>query len=532
MNSQTDAELVLLARAGNRDAYGELIRRYQRSICGLACLLVGDRFEAEDLTQEAFLRAWRNLDLLGDPQKFAPWLRRIVFGVSIDWLRAFRPDLYRSASAEAEAELSRQSAPAEAASGVKRLEALELRERIWAAVARLPPRYRLPLTLFHLDGLSHARVAAALGVSESTARSLVTRARQKLQPMLAAYAADVLPALEDVFREQSPAKPTLLHITDGESVAGTLRESMIPGVVSIYGDLLYEGPAPAGLDAAAWIEIRAAFRADLYGTTPAEARAYLQGCEATLAAFSQYEEVVIWLDHRLSDQLILLKLLDWFSRRDLGGVRLSLICVGPWSGVDNFIALGALTADQLVSLADTRLPVSAAQFRLAQAAWQAFTSPNPTAIERILATDTTALPFVAAALRRHLEEFPAVGTGLSRTERQALSILATKGPLPLGHLCVAVWRQEEAVFMGDTSFYRIMANLANAPHPLLHLSEKSEENPTQATLTATGHQVLAAQADHLTLNHPTRWLGGVHLQGNQAAWRWDPNSARIAATPR
>jgi DNA-directed RNA polymerase specialized sigma24 family protein len=63
-------------------------------------------------------------------------------------------------------------------------------------VASLPPRYRLPLTLFHLDGLSHSKVAEALGISVSTARSLVTRARQKLHPRLASYAEGVLPALE------------------------------------------------------------------------------------------------------------------------------------------------------------------------------------------------------------------------------------------------------------------------------------------------------------------------------------------------
>ena len=54
----------------------------------------------------------------------------------------------------------------------------------------------------------------------------------------------------------------ILHITDGESVAGTLRESGIPGDVAIYGDLMYEGPAPRGLDAEAWQEIRARFIAD------------------------------------------------------------------------------------------------------------------------------------------------------------------------------------------------------------------------------------------------------------------------------
>jgi RNA polymerase sigma-70 factor (ECF subfamily) len=169
MDSKTDAELVHLARTGNPDAYGELIRRYQRSICALACLLVNDRFEAEDLTQEAFLRAWRNLDLLSDPAKFAPWLRRVVFGVSIDWMRVFRPDLYRLTDDKTELKLSVHAADVESA--FERLEAIELRQRIWDAVERLPPRYRLPLTLFHLDGLSHRKVADALDGSVSTARS-------------------------------------------------------------------------------------------------------------------------------------------------------------------------------------------------------------------------------------------------------------------------------------------------------------------------------------------------------------------------
>ena len=92
MESKSDAELVHLARAGNRDAYDELIRRYQHSIWGLACLLVHDPFEAEDMAQEAFLRAWRNLDLLSDSAKFGAWLRRIVFGVSVDWCACSVPN--------------------------------------------------------------------------------------------------------------------------------------------------------------------------------------------------------------------------------------------------------------------------------------------------------------------------------------------------------------------------------------------------------------------------------------------------------
>lgn len=525
MNSKNDAELVILARTGNREAYGELIRRYQHSIWGLERLLLNDGFEAEDMAQEAFLRAWLNLDLPSDPAKFAPWLRRIVFGVSIDWLRVFRPDLYRLTDVKAELELSGQSAHAESA--LDRLQTIELQQRIWNAVARLPPRYRLPLTLVHFDGLSHRKVAEVLGVSESTARSLVTRERQKLQPMLAPHAAELLSALEDVFTEQTIGESAMLHITDGESVAGTLRESMIPGVVLTYGDLMYEGPAPAGLDDHTWLDIRAHFIADAGYATLEDARQYLKTCESTLAAFSQHDEVVIWLDNKLSNQLILIKVLDWFSRRNLGRVKLSLICIGQYPGLDYFRGLGALTADQLISLADTRLPVGEAQYRTAQAAWTGFTSSDPREIESFIATDTAALPFVAAALRRHLEQFPSADNGLSRTERQALAVVHEHGALSGAQLFSAVQRQEEQVFMGDWSFYRMMTELSETRHPLVRIWDQSQHSLGSITITEVGCRVIEGRADHINLNGIDRWIGGVHLNGDKAAWRWDGASQRI-----
>jgi hypothetical protein len=302
----------------------------------------------------------------------------------------------------------------------------------------------------------------------------------------------------------------VLHITDGESVAGTLRQSAVPGVVSTYGDMMYEGPAPATRDADEWREMRARFMAEADYASLEESRNYLQACEETLAAYSQHEEVVIWLDHRLSDQLILVKVLDWFSRQNLGATKLSLLCVGQCPGVDHFIGLGALTANQLLSLADARRPVTAAQFGTAQTAWRAFTSPDPKEIERFI--------------RRHLEQFPAVHNGLSRTEHQALSILSDKGELSGPQLFVAVQHMEEAVFMGDTSFYHLMSELSDAPHPLVRISD------TRIGITETGGRVLEGQADHIQLNGVDRWLGGVHLSGDKAAWRWDRNAERIVSS--
>src|SRR5262245_18630687 len=144
----------------------------------------------------------------------------------------------------------------------------------------------------------------------------------------------------------------MLHITDGESVAGTLRQSGVPGDVKVFGDLMYEGPAPAGLDTAGWREARAQFLAKSRTRAPyqislQESREYLKACDDALAAYSLHDETVIWMDYKLSNQLMLIKALDWFSRQDLSNTKLSLICIGRYPGVDRFVGLGQLTADQL-----------------------------------------------------------------------------------------------------------------------------------------------------------------------------------------
>jgi hypothetical protein len=262
--------------------------------------------------------------------------------------------------------------------------------------------------------------------------------------------------------------------------------------------------------------------------TPMEAHKYLRACDDALAAFPEHDEVVMWLDHRLSDQLILMKVLDWFSRQNLKGVKLSLICIGQYPGLVHFVGLGQLTADQLAPLVETRVPVTDAQFRLAQAAWTAFTSPDPRAIERFIEADTTPLPFIAAALRRHLEQFPSVDGGLSRTERQALSILREHGSVSGPKLFVAVQRMEEQIFMGDGSFYRMMGELSSVRHPLLQISQTPQRRLGEVAIAVDGIDVIEGRADHIDLNGIDRWLGGVHLKGDEAAWRWDSVAGRLA----
>jgi len=183
----SDAELVALTLVGDTRAFGTLVSRYQGSVHGLAYAIVADWTEAEDLVQSAFLRAYLQLAQLREPEKFAPWLRRVVTRTCLNWLEAHRPERRRAVVDVDELDLDSPEPP------VDELVAREEMARIVSsAVERLPARYRAPLAMFYLDGETYEGVAAVLGKSVGTIKSLVHRAREKLRAPLSALGADVL----------------------------------------------------------------------------------------------------------------------------------------------------------------------------------------------------------------------------------------------------------------------------------------------------------------------------------------------------
>jgi hypothetical protein len=260
----------------------------------------------------------------------------------------------------------------------------------------------------------------------------------------------------------------------------------------------------------------------------------LRKAARSLQACSQVDEVILWLEHDLLDQLLLMRTLDELSRRDLGSAKLSLICIDRFPGIERFMGMGQLNEEQLASLFETRRPVSPAQTKLAQRAWRAFTGADPTEIERLLATDTSALPFLASALWRHLEQFPSVRNGLGRTEQQALEI-ASAGPRSAVEVFLANNEREVSLYLGDLVFWRYLEHLASEPAPLLALDPPLTEEHSfacrEVSLTTTGRSVLDGTADWPGLAGIDRWLGGVQLQGHEPAWRWDERERHLVAAP-
>lgn len=320
----------------------------------------------------------------------------------------------------------------------------------------------------------------------------------------------------------------MLHVTNGDSAAGSLRLSGISGDVSVTADVLHEGPAPGGLPPERWRKVRARYLAESGYDDYDSCLARLTRWDHTLEDHRSYDEVVLWFEHDLFDQLLLIRALDGFAGRNLGGTELSLICIGEFPGVVPFHGLGQLTPQQLATLCPKRQRVYEGQKLLARDAWRAFCSPDPASLEAILARDTSPLPFLAGALRRHLEELPWVPDGLARSERQILVALR-QGADTFEEVFRNAQTMEERVYMGDLSFHRILRELAAPPRPLLRFEPATggPGRPQRIALTATGREVLEGRDDWVRIRGIDRWLGGVHLQGVEAAWRWDPETGRL-----
>jgi hypothetical protein len=319
----------------------------------------------------------------------------------------------------------------------------------------------------------------------------------------------------------------MLHITNGGSAAELIRAAALPGSVLAWNDVLHDGPVPADISFNQLRAVRARFISDSGWRPFEEVLREFTERDRALESSLREAEVVLWFEHDLYDQLQLIQLLDWFATCELGATSLTLICGAEY--------LGQSTPTRLAARFPERRRVGDAEFDVARRAWAAFRSPDPTMLEPLAASQNGDLPYLGAALLRHLEQFPSVSNGLSRTESQALDVLAA-GPASLGSVYRASHHDREAaVFLGDQSFAAHLHPLSRAPHPLLAPLGggplPSQPGPvfwgTQVEITPFGRDVLDGKADHVRANGIDRWLGGVHLQGDQAVWRWDTGTRRL-----
>jgi hypothetical protein len=304
-------------------------------------------------------------------------------------------------------------------------------------------------------------------------------------------------------------KRPVLHITNGDSALKVMRKAGIGGEIVPWRDVLHEGPVPAGLGLEELSAIRARFIADSGWAPFDEVLKGFRERDAQLAAFREHDEVILWFEHDLYDQLHMLQILAYLSGQSPGNTKLSLICVDEY--------LGPMSPQRMAELPAAKQPITAAHLDLAKKAWAAFCAPDPIAWRALEREDTSALPFLAGAILRHLEQFPSVKTGLNRTETQLLKAVLSGTHAPV-EIFNESQRAEERVFVGDTIFWGYMDVMLKSRPPLL---VEQSAAPRRIEATANARKVVNGELDWLAINGIDKWLGGVHITAGNL-WRWDP----------
>ncbi|HET7628074.1 MAG TPA: RNA polymerase sigma factor SigW [Bacillales bacterium] len=177
--------IILDVQKGDQNAFGDLIDLYQNKVYSICYRLIGNRQEAEDLTQETFLRAYLNLDSYQADKKFSSWLFRIATNVTIDRLRKKKPDY--SLDAEISGTDGMTMYTQLASDGwLPEEEAVEteLKERLHGEIMQLPPKYRAAIVLKYIEDLSLKEIAEILNLPLATVKTRIHRGREALRKRL------------------------------------------------------------------------------------------------------------------------------------------------------------------------------------------------------------------------------------------------------------------------------------------------------------------------------------------------------------
>lgn len=185
MSKRTDRELVDAARTGDSEAFGVLMRRHQRRIYRLALHLLRDAAEAEDATQDTFVRAYAALDRFDGRSEAFTWIYRIAVNLSLNVIRARRPNRKAVSSDDPRLEGLLVETRAGSANPLGDSENRELGRVLCEGMDALSDTLRTTLILVGIDGLSHAEAGEILGCPEGTVAWRVHEAKKKLKAFLA-----------------------------------------------------------------------------------------------------------------------------------------------------------------------------------------------------------------------------------------------------------------------------------------------------------------------------------------------------------
>ncbi len=313
------------------------------------------------------------------------------------------------------------------------------------------------------------------------------------------------------------SKPgTSLHLTNGDAAVYLFKKAGILGTHVPWRDSLFDGPVLAGHPLRELSRVRGAYLAERGYASPIKLLHDFERRDALFARAAEFEEIVLWFEHDLFDQLQILQILTELASMNLEPGRVSI--------VQTDLYLSSLTAPEIAALYPKRRTITEAGFAVAQRVWEAFTSSDPSRLLACAREDLPRFAHLRAALARLCEEYPWSSDGLSRSQRAVLQAVA-QGAARTDELFRRAQGREEAPFLSDASFAAILRDLRDGDAPLV------EDEDGSLVATALGRRVLAGEADWVACAAIDRWIGGVHLLGSDVP-RWDDDAATFQNTQR
>ena len=239
MMDSSDSELVIQSLAGNRDAFGWIVARYQSLLCSLAYSATGSLSQSEDLAQETFVTAWKQLADLREPEKLRWWLCRISRNLTCDALRKQGREPIHKAEPLEEVEESAAAEPLPSDYTISREEEAIL----WRSIERIPESYREPLVLFYREHQSVENVAAALDLSEDAVKQRLSRGRKLLHEQVLAF-------VEGALERTSPGRAFTIGVVAALPAFAISAKAAEVGVATAKSGITAKAVAASGLSSA------------------------------------------------------------------------------------------------------------------------------------------------------------------------------------------------------------------------------------------------------------------------------------------
>lgn len=311
-----------------------------------------------------------------------------------------------------------------------------------------------------------------------------------------------------------------LIITNGMSAVHSIKNAGIEAEIIPWDDALHDGPVPGGKTLEELSEIRAKYISDIGWGTYEEIHQRFVERDNKLKQHGDYDELTLWFEHDLYDQLQLMQILAWLYENRDPSTKLTVICERKYVAEQDKITINQQWKN--------RTSIDPNVLKNSDIVWGVFSSKNPLLYHDYLMFKLGQNQFYYMnAINRFKEEYPKYSTdesssGLTTTEQNALSNIYQK-PMKIGKVFHLVSEKEEAKFLGDTSFAFYMTRLSDVEYPLIifdngetiqyHPQNSTMENFWNRTfiLTETGKNVLKGKQDHIRLNGIDRWMGGVHI---------------------